>query len=327
MEYLSADVRQIVCVSPAGVVVGVPSATPAAALAAAGSSITPFEIPFAAESAAKKKPTGLVYVTLPRFLKSAKCIVERIRDVLSSAALPGGTKNGAAEKLLRKTDIVPCIPKQLTDEQSAAAHHMLNSPLTIIMGPPGRGKTCLIEFAMALWKNVCVVSFVGTVVAGHRRRMNNRLECSNTAHHLYKSALASPQGTQWASSFEELVWDEFSNVEDSLFCKTLQVLKNLKRLVLVLDPYQIQPLGTGSPAIDLIDAFPRNCFTLTTNMRVNPRSRELADAVLYIMKDQPRNIHWSYDILEKASMTLLDAPICTSSQDCSDVSFNQDFGI
>lgn len=245
----------------------------------------------------------LVYVTLPKFHKNAMHIAKNLEGLLRN----GETER--AESLLRNTDLVPCIPKQLTDEQSAAAHHMLNSPLTIILGPPGRGKTCLIEFAMALWKRVCVVSFVGTVVAGHRRRMNGRLECSNTAHHLYKSALASPEGAQWADAFKELVWDEFSNVDDSLFCKTLEPLKNLSRLVLVLDPYQIQPLGNGSPAMDLIDAFYQDCFTLTTNMRVNPRSRELADAILYIMHNEPERIQWSYDMQEKASMTLLDAPV------------------
>jgi hypothetical protein len=50
-------------------------------------------------------------------------------------------------QLLRDVeDNVPCIPPLLlTDEQTRACLHMLNNPFTMVCGPPGRGKTTILE--------------------------------------------------------------------------------------------------------------------------------------------------------------------------------------
>jgi len=52
-----------------------------------------------------------------------------------------------SEELLREADSpVPCIPPlHLTDEQTLACLHMLNNPFTMVCGPPGRGKTTILE--------------------------------------------------------------------------------------------------------------------------------------------------------------------------------------
>lgn len=52
-----------------------------------------------------------------------------------------------SESLLRPVDTpVPCIPPpHLTDEQTLACLHMLNNPFTMVCGPPGRGKTTILE--------------------------------------------------------------------------------------------------------------------------------------------------------------------------------------
>jgi hypothetical protein len=52
-----------------------------------------------------------------------------------------------SEGLLRPVDApVPCIPPpHLTDEQTLACLHMLNNPFTMVCGPPGRGKTTILE--------------------------------------------------------------------------------------------------------------------------------------------------------------------------------------
>lgn len=201
---------------------------------------------------------------------------------------------------------VPCIPKVLTDEQTRAAEHMLRYPLTIVTGPPGRGKTSLIEFAACYFKAPCIVSFVGTNVATHRERMNGRVEMSNTAHYIYHTARSAKHGETWASRYTSLVWDEFSNVHEALFSNVLGVLPSLARIVLVLDPWQIHPLKSGCPGMDLMDQFPQHCMTLTENLRVAPRARYMADAIMHVLQGRPERIEWSTALTDLECMTVLD---------------------
>jgi hypothetical protein len=201
---------------------------------------------------------------------------------------------------------LPCWPpKHLTDEQTTAALHMLNNPITIIMGPPGRGKTSMIEFAMTFMEKIAVTSFVGTNVASHRIRMNGRQESSNTTHHVYYSARKSEPGKEWAESFEGWVCDEFSNVSDSLFAHALNALTRISRLVPIVDPHQIQSLKPGCPALDMIDYFKDQAFPLTINLRTNPRARILADAAIHIVRGESTKIEWSHDMKELESMTIV----------------------
>lgn len=201
---------------------------------------------------------------------------------------------------------VPCIPKVLTDEQTRAAEHMLAYPLTIVTGPPGRGKTSLIEFSACYFAAPCIVSFVGTNVASHRDRMNGRVEMSNTAHYIYHTARNAKHGETWASRYTSLVWDEFSNVHEALFSNVLQVLPSLGRVVLVLDPWQIHPLKAGCPGMDLMDRFPAHCMTLTENLRVAPRARYMADAIMHVLQGTPERIEWSTALADLECMTVLD---------------------
>jgi hypothetical protein len=201
---------------------------------------------------------------------------------------------------------VPCIPKQLTDEQTRAALHTLHHPLTMVVGPPGRGKTSLVEFALCYFRRACVVSFVGTNVASHRERINGRAEASNTAHYVFHTADSTVAGKKWASSFDALVWDELSNVSEGLMSNVLRVLTELSRFIGILDPWQLHPIKAGMPGLDLIDAFPDCVFPLNVNLRTNPRARQLADAIIYVLKGEHTEIDWSFELKERACMTALD---------------------
>jgi hypothetical protein len=211
-----------------------------------------------------------------------------------------------SEGLLRGEDSpVPCIPPpHLTDEQTRACLHMLNNPFTMVCGPPGRGKTTILEVAVSYWKRVLGVSFVGTNVASHRERCGGHAEISHTAHYLYYQG-RSELGRQWLSQIDAVVWDEFANVDDALVAKTLASFPEVQRFVTILDPWQIHPLKHGLPAVDLLEIFPGCVFNLTINKRMEPNAREMGDAIMHILKGRPQQIEWSHNLQDFASMTIL----------------------
>jgi ATP-dependent exoDNAse (exonuclease V) alpha subunit len=207
---------------------------------------------------------------------------------------------------LRTNKVVPFIPKILTKDQQVIARHMIEDPICIIMGGPGRGKTAMIEFAMRLFKNVSVVSFIGTVVTAHRQRMGKREETSNTAHKMFQTARYTQYGQEWLNEFEVLVWDEGSNVEEDLFYKTFMAYKKLKKLIIVLDSDQITPIGPGTPCADLIRNFPQYCHVLRENLRVDKTSLVLAESLSYIIHNTPRCIEWSRSLKDLKPLTLVE---------------------
>jgi uncharacterized protein YrrD len=240
-----------------------------------------------------------ILLTLPRFQRQGLGIKTKLLDIIK--------KSG--EVSLRTCEKVPFIPKTLTKDQQKIARHMIEDPICIIIGAPGRGKTVMIEFAMRAFTCASVVSFVGTVVTAHRQRMGGREEVSNTAHKMYKTAKYTYSGQAWLNMFEVLVWDEGSNVEEDLFYKTIMAFKRLKKLIIVLDPNQISPIGYGSPCLDLIKNFPQYCHELTENLRVDKTSLALAESISNIVKNTPRFIQWSRNIMNLQSLTILNEEV------------------
>lgn len=234
-------------------------------------------------------------VTLPTLDKHARRICDFFRALSTVEAYP-----------IKRTAGVPGIPPQLTDEQTRAAWHAFHNPLTIVVGPPGRGKTSMIVWAMAMWKNAACVSFVGTNVAAHRERMGGRPEVSNTAHHFFNTCGKHPE---WPQLIEAFIWDEFSNVPDALAAKTLGCLgEATKRTLFVLDPAQIAPIKPGHVGMDLIAAFPDMVHTLSVNLRVSANSRALAEAAVHMLNNvHAERIEWSDDIKDKESITYIEA--------------------
>jgi ATP-dependent exoDNAse (exonuclease V) alpha subunit len=97
-------------------------------------------------------------------------------------------------------------------------------------------------------------------------------------------------------------------VDQSLFCKILSCFPNLCRLVIVLDPWQINAISPGTPCKDLIELFPRHVHRLTRNMRVAPDAMALAAANMSILSGNVRNIAWTHGLELGAPISLAPRP-------------------
>lgn len=138
------------------------------------------------------------------------------------------------------------IPPSLTDEQQQAMRHFWNNWLTMVVGPPGRGKTAVIESVFAEVYGICNITYVGTMVASQRERLGNRVESSHTAHSMYKTMRAHEQERRQAylRQIQVLVWDEFSNVDEALLSNVMRCFyddegHSLCRIVLIFDIHQV----------------------------------------------------------------------------------------
>ncbi len=191
----------------------------------------------------------------------------------------------------KNSGYTPCIPAHvLSEPQKKAVRHALTNRLTFLEGAPGTGKTEVLVAIMAelctLGVNPMVVTFVGMMVDSLQKRFGNRPETANTIHYVCCTIDASEEGKAWASKFQVLIVDEGSNIDIKLFRWLLKCLPNLARLIIVGDLGQIYPIETGCPFFDLTYTFPQHSFMLYENKRVDPDSRNLADAAASIRRGE-----------------------------------------
>ncbi|MDB9801152.1 ATP-dependent RecD-like DNA helicase [Flavobacteriaceae bacterium] len=178
---------------------------------------------------------------------------------------------------------------ELTGEQVDAITHISTNWLTIVLGGPGHGKSATIVWAINAFKKVLVVTFVGKAVDVLKTRTNN-YEHIHTIHFVYFKSLYSKE---WISQFDIVIVDEMSNVDDGLFNNLLKSISHICRLLLVGDLAQINPIAAGNPFRDLVKCFGDHTFHLTVNLRVNEKSKLLANTSIRIRDNKINEIDFS----------------------------------
>ena len=137
------------------------------------------------------------------------------------------------------------------DDQRAAAMHIANNPLTILVGPAGSGKTTVVKtVARAIAAAGGVVALTATTGQAAKILDNKH---GKTLH----SFLQAVPGQMFAYNNDDvdlLVIDETSMLDVTLACPLGHYLQNghAKRVVLVGDTYQLPPVGPGNVLYDLV---------------------------------------------------------------------------
>ncbi len=173
--------------------------------------------------------------------------------------------------LLDEDDLPAEVPEHLSDEQRRAVALLLKSPVALLTGGPGVGKTTVIDAVVrcitALGKSVQLAAPTGR--AARRMEEATGREAA-TIHRLL--------GIQPSDSFDDrpppdpiladcLVVDEASMLDLPLFVQILRGLVGKTSLILVGDPDQLPSVGPGNVLSDLVTSRIVPCASLTRIFR------------------------------------------------------------
>jgi hypothetical protein len=240
---------------------------------------------------------GMVILS-EHYFKSRKC-VKWLGEMSRRLTLPE----------LRPGYIVPCIPHELDEEQTAVAKRILRGdPLVLIEGGPGFGKTEIIKFCMARFKSVLVTTAHGMMTKELRKKMADsneldkeqrfREEAAHTIDAVHCRTLFTNHGREWAAQFEVLIIDEASNLDLNHMYKILRATRRtttaqgVKQIVMVYDHNQQRPIGIGEPVMALSKRFPEAVNTLTKQHRVHPGAMAIHQTARVIISGYPEAAHY-----------------------------------
>lgn len=169
----------------------------------------------------------------------------------------------------------------LTDNQAHAVSMAFHSPILMVTGGPGTGKTTIIREIV----RGCMERDLAVAVAAPTGRAAKRIEessgyAASTIHRLLKIDPESGKFVHQQGNpldFEMVVIDEFSMVDAFLFAALLRAIKPGAHLVLIGDKDQLPSVGPGNVIRDLIDSSRIPISFLTHNFR-----QEDAAPLLYL---------------------------------------------
>lgn len=157
-------------------------------------------------------------------------------------------------KIQKEQDII------LNAKQQVAVKNVFENPVSIITGGPGRGKTTVIRFIIAvqeaLDKNAVILLCAPTGIA--RRRMRECTEYPAMTIHKSIGLTGEAGEEEWKNEQpipdDLIIADEFSMVDMYLADKLFASIKSGARLVLVGDKDQIESVGPGKVFQEIIDS-------------------------------------------------------------------------
>ena len=166
-------------------------------------------------------------------------------------------------------------------EKAAGLAELYASPLSVLIGPAGTGKTTLLGALVAQLSGDQVVLLAPTgkarvqlekKVGGDVRAATLASFLSHTGRFDGARYLIKGDGAPRVDA-DLVVIDESSMLTEEMLAATLDAFRNIKRLVFVGDPRQLPPIGAGRPFVDLVNELLPDVFA--GQARVGPSYVEL----------------------------------------------------
>ena len=178
---------------------------------------------------------------------------------------------------------------QPDESQRAALDLIAHNPIAILTGGPGTGKTTitqvLIREALRDGKKIAAMAPTGIAAS----RLSEVILYPATTIHRALGAIPRGEGLLIVNEDQHddtakadlVVIDEMSMVTSRLFAELLRAIKPDAQLLLIGDPDQLAPVGSGQPFTDLIESgvFPVARLTTVHRQAERPSILEACDLV------------------------------------------------
>ncbi len=155
----------------------------------------------------------------------------------------------------------------LSDEQINAINNVVKSPVSVITGGPGSGKTTMVQGLVSalktLNKNVRLCAPTGRA-AKRISETPGLAELGPSTIHMF---LAKKRAAKNASEFDVMIIDEASMIDVDLMVDLLEAIPEGTSLIFIGDIDQLPPVGPGQPFKDLIESEMVLVSRLTGNFR------------------------------------------------------------
>ncbi len=171
------------------------------------------------------------------------------------------------------------------EKQKEAISKVYNSPVSIITGGPGTGKTTIVKGIISLFEAQGLkISLCAPTGRAAKRISDLTDKPAKTIHRLLEVMPGSKDTLRFARNQDNplpcqvLIIDEFSMVDIVLFSQLITAVRPNCRIVLVGDSNQLPAVGPGNILKDLIESDIVPCVMLTEIFRQSQQSQIVVNA-------------------------------------------------
>ena len=176
----------------------------------------------------------------------------------------------------------------LSDEQLAAINNVTHTPIAVITGGPGAGKTTMVQglvnFLREIGADVRLCAPTGKA-AKRIAETPGLSELSPSTIHMF---LAKASSSKKQLEFDVMIVDEASMIDVDLLVLLLEAIPDGASVIFIGDVDQLPPVGAGQPFRDLIEADTISISRLTGNFRQSSFSDTVKAARQVISGKQPQ---------------------------------------
>lgn len=231
------------------------------------------------------------YVYLKKHYEDERFIEVTLRELALRAQVkqrspisPSFWKNALKEASSPLNKLDPDRYERILSEQSEVCQRVLPKAISVVSGAAGTGKTTIINAIIQAIENAHGSSaafklLAPTGKAADRLRERTNKDAQTIHSFLMKKGWLNPHnmtfnsGGQRESTYITYIIDEASMLDLPVLATLFRAINwnSVQRLILVGDPNQLPPIGTGRVFADLVDwltaEFPEDVGQLTINVR------------------------------------------------------------
>ena len=155
----------------------------------------------------------------------------------------------------------------LSDEQIDAINAAIKSPISVITGGPGSGKTTLVQGLISALRTVKADARLCAPTGRAAKRISETPGLSALGPSTIHMFLAKNKASRSSTEFDVMIVDEASMIDIDLMVELLEVIPEGASLIFIGDVDQLPPVGPGQPFKDLIESEMVQVSRLTGNFR------------------------------------------------------------